>query len=63
MTLRGDLADMKTTLNNAVRDEQVGDVERCIGSIKERMRAVYNTLPHCHMPPHLIIEMAKHTVF
>ena len=27
------------------------------------MRAVYNTLPYCHMPPQLIIEMAKHAVF
>jgi hypothetical protein len=27
------------------------------------MRATYNTLPFTHMPPHLVIEMAKQAVF
>jgi len=31
--------------------------------IKERMRAIYNTLPYLNIPPWLIIEMAKHAVF
>ncbi|MDG7001629.1 MAG: hypothetical protein JRN15_21230, partial [Nitrososphaerota archaeon] len=61
--LRGDLADLNIALNTTARDEHVGDVERYIRTIKERMRAVYNTLPYRHMPPRLIIEMAKHAVF
>ena len=61
--LRGDLADINITLNTTARDEHVGDVERYIRTIKERMRAVYNTLPYRHMLPRLIIEMAKHAVF
>ena len=62
-TLRRDLADINVTLNTTARDEHMGDVERYIRTVKERMRAVCNTLPYRHMPPRLIIEMAKHAVF
>jgi hypothetical protein len=27
------------------------------------MHATYNTLPFTHMPPHLVIEMAKQAIF
>jgi hypothetical protein len=45
------------------RDEHVGDIERYVQTVKERMRATYNTLPFTHMPPHLAIEMAKQAIF
>ena len=60
--LRGDLADINIALSTTVRDDHVGDVEQYIQKIKERMQAVYNTLPYWQVPPCLIIEMAKHTV-
>jgi hypothetical protein len=61
--IRGDLADMGIVLNEAARDEHVGDIERFIRTIKERIRAIYNTLPFNSVPPPLVIEMAKSCVF
>ena len=50
-------------LNPTARDEHVGDIERFIRTIKERMRATYNTLPFNEIPARLVIEMAKQSVF
>ena len=60
--LRGELANMGVALNATLRDEHVGDVERFI-RIKERMRAIYNTLPFQKVPARLIAEMGKASVF
>ena len=54
---------MGVTLNDTSRDEHVGDVERFIRTIKERMRAIYNTLPFQKVPARLIVEMGKASVF
>ena len=61
--LCGELASMGMTLNDTSRDEHVGDIERFIRTIKERMRAIYNTLPFEKVPARLTIEMAKASVF
>ena len=61
--LRGELASMGVTLNDTSWDEHVGDIERFIRTIKERMRAIYNTLPFEKVPARLTIEMAKASVF
>ena len=61
--LRGELASMGVTLNDTSCDEHVGDVERFIRTIKERMRAIYNTLPFQKVPARLIVEMGKASVF
>ena len=61
--LRGKLADMGIALNKTSRDEHVGDIERYIRTVKERMRAVYNTLPFGKILARLVIEMAKASVF
>ena len=61
--LREELASMGVTLNDTSRDEHVGDVERFIRTIKERMRAIYNTLPFQKVPARLIVEMGKASVF
>lgn len=61
--LRGDLAEIGVSLNTTARDEHVGDIEGFIRTIKERMRATYNTLSYRNMPPRLVIEMAQHAVF
>ena len=61
--LCGELASMGVTLNNTSQDEHVGDIERFIHTIKERMQAIYNTLPFQKVPARLIIEMAKASVF
>ena len=61
--LRGELADMGIALNETSRDEHMGDIERYIRTVKERMRAVYNTLPFSKIPARLVIEMAKASVF
>jgi hypothetical protein len=51
------------TLNKTANDEHVGDIKRFIRTLKEQMRAIYNTLLYNHMLPRIIIEMAKHSVF
>ena len=61
--LRGDLAEIGVSLNTTARDEHVGDIEGFIRTIKEWMRATYNTLSYRNMPPRLVIEMAQHAVF
>ena len=61
--LSGELASMGMALNATSRDEHVGDVERFIRTIKERMRAIYNTLPFQKVPTRLIAEMGKASVF
>ena len=61
--LRGGLAEIGITLNETSRDEHVGDIERYIRTIKERMRSIYNTLPFHKVPARLVIEMAKTAVF
>ena len=40
-----DNGDLHVTVNTTSRDEHVGDIERYIRTIKERMRCRYNTLP------------------
>ena len=61
--LRGGLAELGLRLNETSRDEHVGDIERYIRTVKERMRAIYNTLPFQKIPAWLVIEMAKTAVF
>ena len=61
--LRGELASLGMTLNDTLRDEHLGDIVRFIRTIKERMRAIYNTLPFQKVPARLTIEMAKASVF
>jgi hypothetical protein len=61
--MRGNLADLGIVLNETARDEHVGEVERFIRTLKERMRAIYNMLPFTNMPPCLVIKMAKHAVY
>ena len=61
--LHGGLAEIGITLNETSRDKHVGDIERYIRTIKERMRAIYNTLPFHKVPGRLVIEMAKTAVF
>ena len=61
--LRGEMAEYEVALNTTARNEHVGDVERYIRTIKDRMQAIYNTLPYQNIPPRLVIEMAKNAVF
>jgi hypothetical protein len=61
--IRYKLADMGITLNETGRDEHVSDIEQFIRTLKERIQALYNTLPFTRMPPRLVIEMAKSCVF
>jgi Reverse transcriptase (RNA-dependent DNA polymerase) len=61
--LRGELASAGVFLNTASRGEHVGQIERYIRTIKERTRAIYNTLPFHRMPDRLIIEMVYTSVF
>jgi hypothetical protein len=62
-SLRGDQADLGVALNVAAPDEHIGDIERYIRTVKERMRAMYNTLPFERVPHRIVIEMAKSSVF
>ena len=61
--LRGELASLGVTLNEASRDEHIGEIERFIRTVKQWMRAIYNTLPFQKIPTQLSAEMAKACVF
>ena len=54
---------MGVTLNETSQDEHVGDIERYIRTVKERMRAIYNTLPFNKILAQLVVEMAKASMF
>ena len=43
VSLRGGLAKLGIRLNETSRDEHVSDIEQYICTVKERMRAIYNT--------------------
>jgi hypothetical protein len=57
------LAGEGVALDSTGHDEHVGDIKRYVRTVKEQMHATYNTLPFTHMPPRLVIEMAKQAVF
>jgi hypothetical protein len=61
--LRADLADAQARLNITAEDEHVPEVERYIRTIKERVRATYNTLPFKRMPGTMIVEMVHASNF
>ena len=48
--LHGGLAELGIRLNETSRDEHVRDIEWYIHMVKERMRAIYNTLPFQKIP-------------
>ena len=61
--MRGELVEIGVALSTTACDEHVGNIKRFIQTIKEQMRATYNTLPYKNMPPRLVIKMAKNAVF
>ena len=61
--LHGELAGMRTMLNEMSWDEHMGDIERFIRTIKEWMQAIYNTLSFNKIPARLVAEMANTSVF
>ncbi|KAL7470808.1 hypothetical protein ACHAXS_011072 [Conticribra weissflogii] len=48
------------TINTTGANEHVGEVERCIRTLKERGRGILNTLPFTTIPKRIIIEMMYH---
>ena len=57
------MAELNISLNTTSKDEHVRDIEWYIQTVKERMRAVYNTLPFLKIPSHTVFEMAKYAIF
>ena len=54
---------LQVTLNTTSRDEHVGDVERYIRTIKERMQGVSNTIPFKRLTRNMVMELAKAVVY
>jgi len=54
---------MGIILNVTSRDEHVPEIERFIRTVKERVRAIVNTLPLEQYPNRLIIEMVYNALF
>jgi len=61
--LKGDLLGMGINLNVTARDEHVGDIERYIRTVKERMRCSYNSVPFARVPSRMVVELASREVF
>ena len=53
---------LQVTLNTTSRDEHVGDVERYIRTIKERMQGISNTTPFKSLTRNMVMELAKAVV-
>lgn len=56
-TLEGPLSNAGMTLNVVSAEEHVPEVERFIRTLKERCRAVYNTLPFKRLPNRMVVEL------
>ena len=54
---------LQVTLNTTSRDEHVGDVERYIRTVKERMRGISNTIPFKRLTRNMVMELAKAMVY
>ena len=57
--LRGNLAELGILLNTASNDEHVPEIERQIRTVKERIRAIYCTLPFKKKPRRLLMFPRK----
>ena len=55
--LCGHLADVHISLNTVSREEHVPEIERCIRTVKDQTRCVYNTLPFQQLPARIIVEL------
>ena len=53
---------LQITLNTTSQDEHVGDVERYIHTVKERMRGISNTIPFKRLTRNMVMELAKAVV-
>jgi hypothetical protein len=62
-SIRGDLAETKTSLNMVSNDEHVPEIERHICHIKERVHCVYKMFPFKRMPSRMIVEMVCYSNF
>ena len=54
---------LQVTLNTTSRDEHVGDVERYIRTVKERMRGISNTIPFKRLTRNMVMKLAKAVVY
>jgi hypothetical protein len=61
--MRGELAENGAMLNETSADEHVGEIERFIHTMKERICATYNSLPFERLPTRLVTEMVNSAVF
>ena len=57
------MSNLGLKLNTTARDEHVGDIERHIRTVKERVRSVYASLPFPTLPKVMLIELAKFATF
>ena len=61
--LRGDLAEMKITMNACSEAEHIGDIERLDRTVKERARRVVTHLPYNKLPGRMVIELVHLCAF
>ena len=54
---------LQVTLNTTSQDEHVGDVERYIRTVKERMRGISNTIPFKRLTRNVVMELANAVVY
>jgi len=61
--LKDDPKEKGIHLNLATEGEHMPEVERCIRTIKEWTRAIWNTVPFTRFPSRMVTEMATSSVF
>lgn len=60
---RDRLSEMDIAINVASRNEQILEIEQYIRTVKERVRAIANSLPFKQYLPRLIAEMVYNRIF
>ena len=60
---RAALKELGVAINITSRDEHVGEIERYIRTVKERVHTTYNSMPFNTIPPRMVMEMVKHAIF
>ena len=60
--LEADLNEVQATLNTTAASKHVPEIQRQIRVIKERVRAIGNTLPYTHLPLRMISQMFSYGI-
>ena len=57
------LSEWFPNINTTGADDHVGDIERYVRTVKDRVRSTYRMLPFTHIPILVLVQLVKNAVF